>query len=711
MLDTSKEKAGTESAIPDTDSLLSKPPANTSVGANAQECKPLGPLELRYNQILTAVGIPIIKFMPNDTYPSGWEKSTVENNEAAINSTRALAALLGKVNVVGIDVDTKNGADIEATRKSLTDAGIIIRAEIETPSGGRLFLVCGPADTPTLHAYPETKDKPRVDALIGLPGVEVLGRGANIGVPGQRISRKKWEKYTQAPYNIEDPRYRVVALNNLELILEDDPQVFVDWLEATKFDRETPDYKHKKVTHELQLDDYTMQSQKRLRSYAEAALYDQAHELAMLDVGSRNNFLNSSACKVYHYEWILGAEVIENWLHKAAEDSGLETKEIKNTLDSGYRASIYEQWLPRIADFILETIADRKALRIEQIKIDIEAREEAQRLIADEVGRNTPKFDLYTLGSILERPEEPMDRVHGMVPWNAFSLLVAQAKVGKTTFVMNMARALMTGEDFLGKFPVVPIAPDAKVAMMNYEVTWSLIRLWATRIGVDPNRLVLVDMRGKRNPLRYESDRKRLAASLREQNVETLIVDPLTNAFTGGNIDKDLDIVRFYEELNMFSRNEVGASDLILTAHAGHDGTRPRGSSEIMGGVDCYTVIQKKDGLRTLTSTGRTNDIDPHFVFMNPDTFELRAASQVETAQQNKADKQQLLDEKMLSEAVKIITENPGLAVSDITEKMKEAGFPSYKLRASDLMNIAEANGQIKRLKKDKDRHTYHYPV
>ena len=90
--------------------------------------------------------------------------------------------------------------------------------------------------------------------------------------------------------------------------------------------------------------------------------------------------------------------------------------------------------------------------------------------------------------------------------------MVAQRKTGKTTFNLNLTRCLITGEDFLGRFPVRRI--DGRVGFLNFEVSAAMLARWADDVGVPRDRLYLVNLRGRRNPLGVEDDRAKLAKQL-----------------------------------------------------------------------------------------------------------------------------------------------------------------------------------------------------
>lgn len=190
-----------------------------------------------------------------------------------------------------------------------------------------------------------------------------------------------------------------------------------------------------------------------------------------------------------------------------------------------------------------------------------------------------PPFDAGTLGEVLARPPRPANRVEDLIPWNGSTLLAAQRKTGKTTAVLNLSRSLLTGEPFLGRFGVRPISGD--VCLLNYEVSGEQLARWAHDVGVDPDRFYLVNLRGRRNPMATAEDREQLASLLRLRGVESLIVDPFGRAFTGVSQNDAGEVGAFLVGLDQFARSDVGALDLVLTAHAGWNGERTRGSSAL----------------------------------------------------------------------------------------------------------------------------------
>lgn len=268
--------------------------------------------------------------------------------------------------------------------------------------------------------------------------------------------------------------------------------------------------------------------------------------------------------------------------------------------------------------------ARRLDARVRSLRIDREAR---ARLASE--GNPAEPFDAGTLAEVLARPDDPGARVAGLMPWEGSTLIVAQRKTGKTTLTLNLARCLLTGEPFLGSLAVRRVASGARVALLNYEVSGAQLARWARDVGVPADRLFLVNLRGRRNPLSHPEDRAALAALLRAHNVEALIVDPFGRAYTGTSQNDSGEVGAWLVDLDRFARTEVGALDVILTAHAGWNGERTRGSSALEDWADSVVTLTRDDeGARFLRAMGRDVDLDEDRLDFDPATRLLSLSGQ-----------------------------------------------------------------------------------
>ena len=300
---------------------------------------------------------------------------------------------------------------------------------------------------------------------------------------------------------------------------------------------------------------------------------------------------------------------------------------------------------------------------------DLRVREAARAKVAAEKIADVPGFDAGTLAEVLARDPEPAHRAEGLIPWAASTLIVAQRKTGKTTLTLNLARALIEGGDFLGRFPVKPVA--GRVALLNFEVSAAMVAGWAAEAGVDPDRFVLVNLRGRRNPLRDPEDRAKLAALLREHAVESLIVDPFGRAFTGASQNDAAEVGAFLVDLDTFARAEAGVTDLILTAHAGWGGERTRGSSALEDWPDVVITMTRD----AEDSTKRYLSAEGRDVLLEEDRLEFDASTRLLSLAGAGSRKQARAQQKVAelgAVIAEVVSEKPGINTSGIEKALRD---------------------------------------
>lgn len=300
--------------------------------------------------------------------------------------------------------------------------------------------------------------------------------------------------------------------------------------------------------------------------------------------------------------------------------------------------------------------------------------------------------DTGTLREILARPPAPPHRIEGIWVAEANMVLSAQRKTGKTTMALNIVRSLQTGDPWLGR-PVRKL--DGRVAFLNYEVSSHLIAQWADEHAVDVDGLMIESLRGRPNPLIDPAARAELAADLRAFDTELLIVDPLTRAFTGDNQNDATQMQLFLSDLEMFARNEAGATDLMLTAHAGWDGERTRGSSETEGWTD-VTVYLTRDAedqsLRFVRTDGRGgDDIAEERLDYDPATRTL-SLSGLGNRRQQQAHR---LTAQYGGDILLSVAQTPGLTQNGILDALTAAGVTFKKQAAQDVIKQLVGRGDL----------------
>lgn len=366
---------------------------------------------------------------------------------------------------------------------------------------------------------------------------------------------------------------------------------------------------------------------------------------------------------------------------------------------------------PAVDDAVEAELAFNQAVATEAHRIRV--REAARdRILAEKAAVTAAvPFDADLLRDMLTRPAAPPARIEGLIPWDASTLLVAQRKTGKTTFILNWARALLTGEDLLGRFPVRPIR--GRVAILNYEVSGHTLSRWADEHHIDPDRFFQVNLRGKRNPLAHPDDQDRLAGLLRQHDVEAVAVDPFGRAYTGKNQNDAGEVTAWLVALDAFIRTDVGATDLLLAAHAGWNGERSRGSTALEDWGDSIIKLTRDsedESQRFMSAEGRDIDVDEDRLDFDTDTRTLHLAG---VGSRKKArDERGLADLAVL--VLRAIRANPGIGVAEIERAIKgmdDAPDTLTNGAVSKAAKWARDHGQLTILGGRPGRKSQHFPV
>ncbi len=346
------------------------------------------------------------------------------------------------------------------------------------------------------------------------------------------------------------------------------------------------------------------------------------------------------------------------------------------------------------AEEAADVYAARFAKDVEVEAYRIRAREKAREKVDAEKAAAVPvpPFDAGLLVEVLARPAEPAHRVEGLIPSEAGTLIVAQKKTGKTTLQLNLARSLILGGDFLGAFPVRPVV--GRVGYLNFEVSDRQLARWADEVGVPRDRLYLVNLRGRRNPLTNDADREHLAGLLRAHEVEALIIDPFGRAYTGTSQNDPGEVGSWLANLDRFARGEAGVRDVVLAAHAGWDGERTRGSSALEDWADSIvTLVRDKDsdGDRYLRAEGRDVLVEEDRLDYDPATRTLTLAGAGSRANASKT--RQL--EELIPAVVAIVRENSMITGYGIGQRLRDAGVAFSKGDESKAASLAVDRGLL----------------
>ncbi len=320
---------------------------------------------------------------------------------------------------------------------------------------------------------------------------------------------------------------------------------------------------------------------------------------------------------------------------------------------------------PTVAD---ELAADRL---LSEMVGDMLRRERAKAILTEIKERANPKPppDAGTVADILARPETESWRIERLLPAGGRMLFTAQRKTGKTTAVGNMGRSLLDGVPFLGEFHTAPIA--GRIAVLNYEVTGATFARWMDDIGIDGHRMYVENLRGCANPLATEQGRDELVARLIAQGAECLIVDPFGRAYTGKDQNDAAQITPWLVALDQVAE-QAGCTELILTAHAGWNGERTRGSSALEDWPDVIVTLTKdaETGQRYIRAEGRDVDLDEDRIEYHDltRTYTLTGDGPKSGAAERRN------TERLVAALVDVVSRNPGIGVRGIARVWRESG-------------------------------------
>ncbi len=269
------------------------------------------------------------------------------------------------------------------------------------------------------------------------------------------------------------------------------------------------------------------------------------------------------------------------------------------------------------------------ACAVRQAWVAQEARQQITK--AREASEWSPPPEYGSLADELaeELPATPW-LIEGLLPVGANLLVAAEAKAGKTTLALNMARALVDGEPLFGHLGV---ARPSRVGWWNLELNRPSAVGWLRDMHVErPADLTALHLRGHPMPLMTSAAQAWAVRWLQQHEVDTWIVDPLGALYDGD--ENDNSAVRDYLKVLDQIRAQAGIGQLVVVTHTGHqakvtDDVRTRGASVFLGWPDVlvqYRKGSKADNTadkRYLSAFGRDVELEESGLDYEPGTRSL----------------------------------------------------------------------------------------
>jgi Protein of unknown function (DUF3631) len=240
--------------------------------------------------------------------PIGWQNLDPSGNAERLKTfqgDRCSVCLNTGTPVAVVDVDTRNGGDVDKVRALLAKLGVRILAEVDTPGGGKHFYVAGHPDLISTHSTVDNNKLP------GFPGVDIQSFGCNVFLPGTLRPKHGGGGYTivcdeldQLPFLNGDGGAQALA----DWVAEQRAQGVTakarkagdkdwDWQPCTTWDGTSPD--------------------QRQQAYLNAALGGEVGKVAKAHKGGRNEALFEAALKLGSY--VAGAGLDEQQVINSLE--------------------------------------------------------------------------------------------------------------------------------------------------------------------------------------------------------------------------------------------------------------------------------------------------------------------------------------------------------------------------------------------------------
>ena len=202
--------------------------------------------------------------------------------------------------------------------------------------------------------------------------------------------------------------------------------------------------------------------------------------------------------------------------------------------------------------------------------------------------------------------------VEGLWPMSGRVNFSAQAKTGKTTTTGALAYSLLSGEPFLGKWPVRKLADDESITIFDVESTREqVMKAYRRAFELRTGRLRVVRFRENRAGLNFMVDAAREHMLDAYSGSRVYVMDNQTRLAKAMGLDTDSAIeaasmLAAWDQLVL----DMGGEESLWVNHAGHDGTRSRGSSVLRDDADALWLMAKDaSGKRTFSAEGRIEEV------------------------------------------------------------------------------------------------------
>jgi len=292
-----------------------------------------------------------------------------------------------------------------------------------------------------------------------------------------------------------------------------------------------------------------------------------------------------------------------------------------------------KELLPKTDDFFDESVLEITGPGSENVAVRAKVRERvAQALIEHQADRIFRALDpsgesdlpiSVSLDEFLEREYSDSSFViDELMTFGANVFLVAAAKTGKTSLILNLIKSLADDIPFLGSFAISPL--KGRIGLLDFELEERMANSWYKRLDItNKARVEHFAFRGHGNPFQSEKALNDLAEQLKFHEIEFLIMDPFSSIFFGNHNDNG-EVKEFLKRVDAF-KVKAGVKHLVMAVHAGRDQSKTRGASTLDDHPDALWYLSKdSEGTRVFRAAGRDVDVEECYLVFEASSGEMR---------------------------------------------------------------------------------------
>jgi AAA domain len=200
-----------------------------------------------------------------------------------------------------------------------------------------------------------------------------------------------------------------------------------------------------------------------------------------------------------------------------------------------------------------------------------------------------PRFDPHTFDGV-SFDMRPSYLIKDILPRTGLCIVLGPAKCGKSFLVFDMVMHVALGWYYRGKKvrqgSVVYCALEGCAAFKNRIVAFRQNRLEEHK---DPVPFHMIA-----EPMQLVADHPALIAAIAKLPAPAVIVIDTLNRSLTGSESSDEDMANYVKAADALQA--AFKCLVVIVHHCGHEGTRPRGHSSLMGALDAQIAVSREDG-------------------------------------------------------------------------------------------------------------------